>query len=199
MISIFSSTNCLIRYDIIGSIRCCHPWEQKSLHITALLYNNRSFFGKTDVSVPEVQVLFNFQCGPELKDMTLGVRRFRQINGFSVPSSCVRNQLNLYHYVSLKGLFLSLLFFVLSFFSNSSTLRQSWTDSDHECVSSHSCVLRMVKEWFLMLWCQTRPMTFCWFQVSQEHDHQDTMLRLLIYQSCDRNYQYHPGGYAWLK
>lgn len=170
------------------------------------VYTLQHFFTITGVSLEKQ--MFQFQKFRSFsisnvvlnwKTWPLGVRRFRQINGFSVPSSCVRNQLNLYHYVSLKGLFLSLLFFVLSFFSNSSTLRQSWTDSDHECVSSHSCVLRMVKEWFLMLWCQARPMTFCWFQVSQEHDHQDTMLRLLIYQSCDRNYQYHPGGYAWLK
>lgn len=68
-----------------------------------------------------------FQSGPELKAMA----RFREINGFSVLSSCVKNQLDLHH-CFLERPFLSLLFFVLSLFSNSSMLGQSSADSHPE-------------------------------------------------------------------
>lgn len=44
-----------------------------------------------------------------------------------MPSSCVKNQLDLHHWF-LERPFLSLLFFVLSFFSNSSKLGQSSAD-----------------------------------------------------------------------
>ena len=74
----------------------------------------------------------------------------------------------------LERAFLSLLFFALSSFSNSSMLAQNWADSHPEGISSPSCVLGIVKELFVMLWCQTRPLAFCRFQISQEHAHQDT-------------------------
>ena len=75
-----------------------------------------------------------------------------------------------------KAFCLSLLFFVLSFFSNSSMFGQRSADSHPENISSHSCVPGMLREWFVMLWFQSRPLTFCRFEVYQVDAHQQVKL-----------------------
>lgn len=90
--STFSSTTCLKRYDVIKSFWCHHSWEQTNLDTTALLYNDRNLFGKSDVSVAELQS-FSFPIWSWVESHDRNQRR----NGFSVPSSYAKNQLDLHH------------------------------------------------------------------------------------------------------